>query len=469
LARLNTDGSADVTFNVAAFSSSPGVPTIEEIELQNDGKIVVAGYFSNYNGSYAGNIVRLNSNGSIDPSFATGSGFNGWLASVGALEIQADGKILAVGDFTSFAGTARSGIARLNADGSLDSVFDPGSGFPPGGLLNDLKIQNDGKILVAGYFSNYNGSNAEKIIRLNSNGSIDPSFATGSGFNGSVYTLGIQTDGKILAGGGFTAFRDVTRYNFTRLRTDCDNSLAQTQSITVSTCAPYISPSNQSYMQSGTYYETTYSNIGCDSIVLTINLDILPTTYGGWLQDEFCVGSVYTWNNIEYTMPGNYQQTLTNYLGCDSIVGIMLSHLTNDFNPTFSSTQQLYTAPPFAAQFSNSTANSSNYSFVWYWGDGTSTTSNNASVFHEYLYNGLYTVSLVATDNVTGCTDTTTITDYIYCTGGASCTHTAAISQQGPIQACEGTDVWLTCNNDPSFSYQWRRDGVNIPGNNNDS
>jgi hypothetical protein len=141
----------------------------------------------------------------------------------------------------------------------------------------------------------------------------------------------------------------------------------------------------------------------------------------------------------------------------------------NNFNPAFSSTQQLFTSPPFAVQFSNTTANPSNYSFVWNWGDGSTTASNNASVFHEYLYNGQYTVSLIATNIVTGCSDTTTITDYIFCTGGVTCTHTASISQQGPIQACAGTDVWLSCNNDPSFSYQWRRNGINVPGNDNDS
>ena len=141
----------------------------------------------------------------------------------------------------------------------------------------------------------------------------------------------------------------------------------------------------------------------------------------------------------------------------------------NNFNPTFSSAQQLYTAPPFAVQFSNSTVNASNYTFTWDFGDGTVLNSNNPTVFHQYANNGQYTVSLIATDNVTGCSDTTTLADYIFCTGGTSCTHTAAISQTSPQQACQGTPLWLSCNSDPSFTYQWRRNGVTIPGNNNDS
>jgi hypothetical protein len=95
--------------------------------------------------------------------------------------------------------------------------------------------------------------------------------------------------------------------------------------------------------------------------------------------------------------------------------------------------------------------------------------SNNATVFHQYLYNGQYTLSLIATSNTTGCSDTTTLSDYIFCTGGVSCTHVATINQTSPQQACQGTPLWLSCNNDPSFTYQWRRNGVTIPGNNNDS
>jgi hypothetical protein len=176
-------------------------------------------------------------------------------------------------------------------------------------------------------------------------------------------------------------------------------------------------------------------------------------------------------NTLSNISEGNYSYTVVDSVsGCILETGVVnVPNISNNFNPTFSSTQQLYTAPPFVVQFSNSTANAANYSFTWDFGDGATLASNNASVFHQYSFNGLYTVSLVATDNVTGCTDTTTITDYIYCTGGASCTHTAAISQQGPLQACAGTDVWLSCNNDPSFTYQWRRNGINIPGNNNDS
>jgi hypothetical protein len=284
-------------------------------------------------------------------------------------------------------------------------------------------------------------------------------------YNGGYYPFSLTFDFVMLISGIPTPVSQVTTYSGYKL-TNCPNVINETISNN-SNCS-YTSQSGITYTQSGTYFETIPNSIGCDSVNLTLNLNILSSSSSSFSTD-ICEGNTYNWNGQQYNSTGQYEQTFQAANGCDSTVTLNLTVLPNNFNPTFSSTQQLYTAPPFATQFSNSTANSSNYSFVWYWGDGTSTSSNNASVFHEYLYNGLYTVSLVATDNVTGCTDTTTITDYIYCTGGASCTHTASINQQGPIQECAGTDVWLTCNNDPTFTYQWRKNGINIPGNDNDS
>ena len=205
---------------------------------------------------------------------------------------------------------------------------------------------------------------------------------------------------------------------------------------------------------------------GCDSLVF-LDLTILNSS-NTIFSDTIC-GGPYIWNNISYSNSGNYIQTFPSQNGCDSVVTLHLIVYPNNFNPTFSSSQQLFTNPPFAVQFSNTTTNPSNYNFTWYWGDGTSTTSNNVTVFHEYLTNGLYTVTLEATSMQTGCFDETTLTDYIYTTGGVSCAHAAALVQSGPINACSGQNVVLNCNSSPTFSYQWRRNGIYIQGNNNDT
>ncbi|EKE19188.1 MAG: hypothetical protein ACD_9C00099G0001, partial [uncultured bacterium] len=118
------------------------------------------------------------------------------------LLLQPDGKILIGGTFTTYNGTSRNHIARINADGTLDTTFSPGSGANDD--IYSLVLQSDGKILVGGPFTTYNGTSRNYIARINSNGSLDTTFNPGSGANNILHSTVIQPDGKILIGGGFT-------------------------------------------------------------------------------------------------------------------------------------------------------------------------------------------------------------------------------------------------------------------------
>jgi uncharacterized delta-60 repeat protein len=217
--RLNTDGSVDNSFVIGTGFNSQ----VNTIELQSDGKILVGGFFSLYSGVSKNYIVRLNSNGSIDTSFVIGTGFNNLVKDI---LVQSDGKILVVGLFPSYSGVSKNGIVRLNTDGSIDSSFVTGNGFTGDTVVNTVKIQTDGKILVGGGFTSYSGVSKNRIIRLNSNGSIDTSFVIGTGFNGNVETITLQSDGKILVGGLFTVYSGVSNNYIVRLNTDgsVDNS-----------------------------------------------------------------------------------------------------------------------------------------------------------------------------------------------------------------------------------------------------
>jgi uncharacterized delta-60 repeat protein len=105
----------------------------------------------------------------------------------------------------------------LNSDGSLDTAFNTGTGFSAGAIINTIALQPDGKIIVGGLF-NYNGSGGlYNIVRLNTDGSFDPSFNSGKGFNNTVNTLALQPDGKIIAGGFFTAINSTNRNHIARL------------------------------------------------------------------------------------------------------------------------------------------------------------------------------------------------------------------------------------------------------------
>ena len=174
----------------------------------------------------------------------------------------------------------------------------------------------------------------------------------------------------------------------------------------------------------------------------------------------------YTWiDGNTYTSSNNSATyTLQTANGCDSIVTLNLTINPNQFNADFTVNQTLFTAPPFAAQFTNTTPNPLNYNFTWDFSDGTILQSNNASVFHQFLNNGLYDVTLIAENILTGCTDTMFKNDFIFCAGGTSCTHASTINQTGPITACLSDSIFLTCNTDPTFSYQWRLNGTYIPG-----
>ena len=141
------------------------------------------------------------------------AGANG---SVYCIALLPDGKILIGGSFTSYDGTARNRVARLNSDGSLDPVFAAG-GSGANGAVHALAVQADGRILVGGYFTAYDGTARSHVARLNADGSLDGSFlAMGSGADDLVYSLGIQPDGKVLLAGYFRAYNGIARAHVAR-------------------------------------------------------------------------------------------------------------------------------------------------------------------------------------------------------------------------------------------------------------
>lgn len=211
-------GNLDTTFNNndLGFGNGDGPNrTVECSIIQSDGKILIGGWFEKYNNSYKGKIVRLNSDGTLDTSFNTGTGAND---RVFALAIQNDGKIIIGGEFLNYNGIAIKRMARLNIDGTIDTSFNVGSSFDA--KVNSIAIQSDGKIVVVGDFSSYNGFSCNKIARINLDGTFDNSFFSGIGFNNFVYKTIIQNDGKILIGGGFNSYNGSSINKLARINSD---------------------------------------------------------------------------------------------------------------------------------------------------------------------------------------------------------------------------------------------------------
>jgi uncharacterized delta-60 repeat protein len=216
LARLNIDGSLDIGFDIGNGFNGEVRSTV----LQSDGKLIVGGDFTTFNGITRNGITRLNSDGTLDLTFNPGTGISGvsMYAEVYTISIQNDGKIIIGGFFTAYNGIASNYIARLNTDGSLDASFDPGTGS--NSTILTTSIQSDGKIIIAGDISVFNGIVCRAIARLNLNGSLDPTFNSGNGTNSQIYTTSLQNDGKIIIGGFFTAYNGIASNYIARLNTD---------------------------------------------------------------------------------------------------------------------------------------------------------------------------------------------------------------------------------------------------------
>lgn len=211
VARFATDGSLDPTFDPGFGANNP----VFAVALQPDGKAVVGGSFTIFNTTLRNLVARLNADGTVDASFDPGVGPND---QVRAVAVQADGKILVAGDFTQFAGQARGRLARLTATGAVDPSFNAGSGF--GGAVSTVVIDAAGKILVGGSFTSFNGAPAMRMVRLNPDGSLDGTFNLGSGFDDAVQSIAVQADGRVVVGGDFTGVGGFARSRIARLNAD---------------------------------------------------------------------------------------------------------------------------------------------------------------------------------------------------------------------------------------------------------
>jgi uncharacterized delta-60 repeat protein len=222
LIRLNPDGKKDLTFDIR-------LPTITDLTLtgfnsygigtiavQSDGKILAGGWFTKFNNLAQNRLIRLNSDGSKDNTFNIGTGFN---AAVTSIIVQSDGKILVGGTFSSFNGIIKYGLVRLNSDGTIDTTFNTTLGQTNTSLI--MAIQPDGKIIIGRQYGTQS-----QLLRLNSDGSNDVFFNVGTGLNSGITKIVIQPDNKILIGGSFTTYNGISQISLIRFNTDGSKDLS---------------------------------------------------------------------------------------------------------------------------------------------------------------------------------------------------------------------------------------------------
>ncbi|MEV6050381.1 calcium-binding protein [Streptomyces sp. NPDC052107] len=231
LARYNLDGSLDTTFGTGGkvTTNFGGVDGARGVAVQTDGKIVVAGFS---NTDFA--VARYNTDGSLDTTFngtgAVTTDFGGGEDVAFGVALQADGKIVAAGSTNAFGGLDFA-LARYNLDGSLDTTFGTGGkvvtdfGTGDNDIANGVVVQTDGKIVAAG--SGVSGSTLDfALARYNTDGSLDTTFGTGGlvttdfgGDNDQALGVALQNDGKIVAA-GFTNAGGTNDFALARYNTD---------------------------------------------------------------------------------------------------------------------------------------------------------------------------------------------------------------------------------------------------------
>jgi uncharacterized delta-60 repeat protein len=175
----------------------------------DNGNRLIGGEFNIYNGTPVRGLVKILQNGTIDPTFILNNNNPGtYGASIRTIAVQKDDKIIIGGNFVYYRGIAKSRITRLNSDGTTDTSFNIGTGF--NSIVNCIKLQSDGKIIVAGNFTSFNGVPRSKIARLNSNGTLDLTFNINYPVDKQIRSLLITSSGKIIIGGDFEIAGSIT-------------------------------------------------------------------------------------------------------------------------------------------------------------------------------------------------------------------------------------------------------------------
>lgn len=189
--RLDQDGSFDKTFNPCRSRIA------RHIISQNDGKILISTKDESSDEDDEGfisNLVRLNSDGSLDKSF----NFIKYRGQIFTITIQKDGKLLVGGSFSLYTIPNKKDFIRLNQDGSLDRTFRSGE---IDGSISNILLQNDGKIIIIGDFKSYDGKAANQIARLSSDGKLDKSFSLPPNLSTArIHAAILQPDGSFIIG-----------------------------------------------------------------------------------------------------------------------------------------------------------------------------------------------------------------------------------------------------------------------------
>ena len=260
--KLLSNGTIDTSFNSGTGFGAGSVSSIIETI---DGGYLIGGSFTGYSTTTANRIIKLLSNGTIDPSFNSGTGFDNF---INKIIKTPDGGYLCSGAFTTYSGVTANRIIKLLSNGTIDPSFNSGTGFGGNGTTTFAMVRtSDNSYLIGGSFTTYSGVTANRIIKLLSNGTIDTSFNSGTGFGaGSVSSIIETIDGGYLIGGSFTGYSTTTANRIIKLLSNgtIDPSFNSGTGFDDTIYCSSFDLINNTYLLCGlftTYQGTTYNRI----------------------------------------------------------------------------------------------------------------------------------------------------------------------------------------------------------------
>jgi uncharacterized delta-60 repeat protein len=219
--RFNTNGTLDTTFNNQVNGLDNNQSYFTGVVADSSDKLVCIGVFRSFSGVTTNRILRLNSNGTFDSTFNTGgSGFFGLPV---VLKEASGGKFYVAGNFISYNGTAVNNVIRINSNGTLDTGFNcPLIDYS----VLSLGIQTDGKVIIGGQFTEVNSLTRNYMTRLNTDGSLDTTYNPfGIGFNSTVFSLTIDSTNRVVAVGDFTTYNSTSNNYISAINSDGSNSI----------------------------------------------------------------------------------------------------------------------------------------------------------------------------------------------------------------------------------------------------
>ena len=182
--------------------------TVEDFVVLSDGSLVIAGTFTAVDGTPRPHLARLNANGSVDTSF--NASVNGVVYDVDLLD---DGSLLIAGGFTQAGGDGRIGVAILEANGVANGDFKTTAGA--NGPVYDAEVTSTGGVVIGGSFSSVRSSPRTNLAMLDDGGGVDAGFAPD--VNGLVREVVLDATGRVLIGGDFTEVAGTARGRVDRL------------------------------------------------------------------------------------------------------------------------------------------------------------------------------------------------------------------------------------------------------------